>query len=229
MLKNAETITRVWPTRLEFTKDTQDVPYGKLRAILIILDPDFVAQHKVSDEDKKLLIGTLPQSTFEEFRALVKDLKTKYDPLGESVDFDEMFSDVFEATSLLKEIVESRHNAELKSFRVRFAPVFIENLRKCIAAMKDEKMLQKLRKDIGKDFPSNLGLITDSLDDYLFRVARSLVLLLRSSERRRDTLRSRIGMSELGRLSTLLKAASDESEMERYFRSRQMLEKLTTR
>src|SRR3990170_4080030 len=48
ILKNAETITRVWPNREDYIADTKDVPYGKLRDALKILDPDFVAQHKVS-------------------------------------------------------------------------------------------------------------------------------------------------------------------------------------
>ena len=229
MLKNAETITRVWPEREEYIVDTKDVPYGKLRDALKILDPDFVAQHKVSQKDRKDLIGRLSYSTFEEFRSYVKRIRSKYDPLGETIDFDGMFNDIYEATTQLREIVENKNTAALDEFRAKFNISYLENTRKLIAAMKSEDILWKLRGEISEDHKLVPDLDSNTLETCLLKVAQNLVLLSGSSESRRDALRCRIGMSELGKLSTLLKAASTEPERQRYLRSRQMLETFTTR
>lgn len=229
LLKNAETITRVWATKSEFEQETKDAPYGKLRDILKILDPDFAVQHKVSEADRKRLLADLPELTFEDFRNLVKELKIKYDPLGESVSFDEMYDDVYESAELLRRTVESRNTAALAEFRGRFGPKFIEAVRRSIAGMRDEKTLEKLKPGINVQSVTDGSLPQDSLAARLLRVANDLFLLNRSSRGRRDSLRRRIGLSELGKLSTLLKAASDDSEMERYLRSRQVLEKLASR
>lgn len=229
MLKNAETITRVWPEREEYIVDTKDVPYGKLRDALKILDPDFVAQHKVSQKDRKDLIDRLSSSTFEEFRSYVKRIRSKYDPLGETIDFDEMFNDIYEATTQLREIVENKNTAALDEFRAKFDINYIEKTRKLIAAMKSEDMLRKLRGEISEDHKLVHDFYSNTLETYLLKVAQSLVLLSGSSESRRDAMRRRIGTSELGKLSTLLKAASNEPERQRYLRSRQILERFATR
>jgi len=229
MLKNAETITRVWPEREEYIVNTKDVPYGKLRDALKILDPDFMAQHKVSQKDRKDLIDRLSYSTFEEFRSYVKRIRSKYDPLGETIDFDGMFNDIYEATTQLREIVENKNTAALDEFRAKFDISYLENTRKLIAAMKSEDILRKLRGEISEDHKLVPDLDSNTLETCLLKVAQNLVLLSGSSESRRDALRRRIGTSELGKLSTLLKAASNEPERQRYLRSRQMLERFATR
>lgn len=228
ILKNAETITRVWPKKEKYLADTKDAPYGKLRDALTILNPDFVNQHRVSNDDQRELITRLSTFTFERFRVYVKQLRLKYDPLGETVDFDELFNDIFETTSQLREIVEKNDEPALKFFRVKFDATHIENTRKLIAAMKSEETLKKLRSDILNNnqafsTPDKCTLVTSFQN-----VTRDLLLLFRSSESRRDALRQRIGTSELGKLSTLLKATSNESERQRYVRSRQVLEKLAS-
>lgn len=229
ILKNAETITRVWLKREKYIADTKDAPYGKLRDALTVLNPDFVTQHKVSDADQRELIRRLSSSTFEDFRAYVKRIKSKYDPLGETVDFDEMFNDIFEATIQLREIVEKNDQVALRRFRSKFDSGLVENTRKLIAAIKSEEILKKLRPNISDDNEPVRSLDKDTLMSPLVNVTRDLLLLFRSSGSRRDALRQRIGTSELGKLSTLLKAASTETERQRYLRSRQMLEKLTNR
>jgi hypothetical protein len=231
MLKNAETITRVWPEREQYIAETKDVPYGKLRDALKILDPDFMAQHKVSQKDRRDLIDRLSSSTFEEFRSYVKKIRSKYDPLGETVDFDEMFNDIYETTTRLREIVENKETSTtaLDEFRARFDICYIENTRKLIAAMKSEDIWRKLRGEISEEHKSVSDFDSDTLETCLLKVTQNLVLLSGSSESRRDALRCRIGTSELGKLSTLLKAASTEPERQRYLRSRQMLETFTTR
>ena len=231
MLKNAETITRVWPEREQYITETKDAPYGKLRDALKILDPDFMSQHKVSQAARRDLISRLSSSTFEEFRSYVKKIRSKYDPLGETVDFDEMFNDIYETTAQLREIVENENSSTtpLKEFRAKFNTNCIENSRKLIAAMKSEDIWRKLRSEISEDHRSVSDFDSNTLETRLLNVTHNLILLSGSSESRRDALRRRIGTSELGRLSTLLKAASTESERQRYLRSRQMLETFTTR
>jgi len=231
MLKNAETVTRVWPEREQYIADTKDAPYGKLRDALKILDPDFMAQHKVSQQDRKDLIDRLSSSTFEEFRSYVKKIRSKYDPLGETVDFDEMFNDVYETTAQLREIVENKNTntTVLDEFRARFDTSYIENTRRLIAAMKSEDMWRKLRGEISEDHKSVNDFDSNTLETCLLKVTQNLVLLFGSSESRRDALRCRIGTSELGKLSTLLKAAANEIDRQRYLRSRQMLERFANR
>jgi hypothetical protein len=228
ILKNAETITKVWPKKEKYLADTKDAPYGKLRDALTILNPDFVNQHKVSNDDQRELIRRLSTFTFDRFRSYVKQLRLKYDPLGETVDFDELFNDIFETTSQLREIVENNDEPTLIFFRVKFDTTHIENTRKLIAAMKSEEMLKKLRSDI---FDDNQAFSTPDkciLVASFQSVTRDLLLLFKSSESRRDALRQRIGTSELGKLSTLLKATYNETERQRYIRSRQVLEKLAS-
>jgi hypothetical protein len=231
MLKNAETITRVWPEREQYITETRDAPYGKLRDALRILDPDFMAQHKVLQEDRIELINRLSSSTFEEFRSYVKKLRFKYDPLGETVDFDEMFNDIYETTTQLIDLVENKNTntTALDEFRARFDIRYIENSRKLIAAMRSEDMWRKLKGEISLGRESVSDFDSNTLETCLLRVTQNLVSLSGSSKARRDALRCRIGTSELGKLSTLLKAASNEPERQRYLRSRRMLETFTTR
>lgn len=229
ILKNAETIIKVWPNKEKYIADTKDAPYGKLRDALTILNPDFVNQHKVSNDDQKELIRKLSRFTFERFRAYVKQLRLKYDPSGETVDFDELFNDLFETTSQLREIIEKNDDPALKFFKGKFDTLYIENTRKLIAAMKSEEMWQKLKSDICDDNHSFSKPDKYTLIALFQNVSRDLLLLFRSSESRRNDLRQRIGTSELGKLSTLLKATSNESERQRYIRSRQVLEKLASR
>ena len=212
LLKNAETITKVWPKREKYLADTKDAPYGKLRDALTILNPDFVNQHKVSNNDQRELIIRLSKFTFEKFRAYVKQLRLRYDPLGETVDFDELFNDIFETTSQLKEIIEKNDVTALKFFRSKFDAPHVENTRKLIASMKSEEMLKKLRPDICDDNQLFSTLEKCNLALSFQNVTRDLLLLFRSSESRRDALRQRIGTSELGKLSTLLKATSNQRE-----------------
>src|SRR5208283_325418 len=185
MLKNAETITRVWPKREKYIIDTNAVPYGKLRDALTILDPDFVAQHKVSQKDLTEIIKCLSTLTFEKFRAYVKRIRSKYDPLGESVDFDEMFDDIYEATTQLKELVESKNSYALDGFRAKFEQSYIENTRKIISSMKSEEMLGKLRSNIINKRETVLNSESDKLETYIVRVTQNLLLLYASSESRR--------------------------------------------
>jgi len=229
MLKNAETITRVWPKREDYIYDTKEVPYGKLRDALKILNPDFVAQHKVSQKDRKDLIERLSTSTFEGFRSYVRRIRSKYDPLGETVDFDEMFNDIYNAASELRKIVENENITAPDNFRAMFNISYIENTRKLIAAMKSESVLQKLQGEISKEHKLIQDFDTNKLETFLLKITKNLILLSESSETRREAMRRRIGTSELGKLSTLLKAASNEPERQRYLRSRQMLERFTTR
>jgi hypothetical protein len=56
-----------------------------------------------------------------------------------------------------------------------------------------------------------------------------LSLFFKEISRALDALRRRIGTSGPGKLSTLLKTASNEPERQRYLRLRQMLETFTTR
>ena len=225
LLKNAETITKVWEDKYVYDRDTSDVPYGKLRDVLTILNPDFSIQHNLSINDRQLLIQNLSQTTFEEFRALVKDLRLKYDPLGESVDFDELFSDIYNATAMLEDMILAKNLSRLSEFRENFDSRSIDLLRKQIASIKDEKTFSKLGGEISN---SNTLSTTckDAIAEYLLRISKNLGLLTRSSVSRRNQLRSSMGTSALGKLSTLLKAASSDDEMERYFRSREVLEKL---
>lgn len=229
ILKNAETITKVWPEREKYLLETRDVPYGKLRDALRILDPDFVAQHKVSTADRIDLIRRLSKSTFEDFRAYARELKSKYDPLGENIDFDEMFNDVYEATTQLKEIVDNEDATSLKEFRAKLNANHIEKIRKLIAAMKNEDTFRKIVAEINQGNKLIVDFGEDILGTHLTEITKNLVLLSKSSKSRRDVLRSRIGTSELGKLSTLLKAASSEAERQRYLRSRKMLERLTAK
>jgi hypothetical protein len=161
----------------------------------------------------------------------VKKIRSKYDPLGETVDFDEMFNDIYEMTTQLREIVENKNlsTTALNEFRARFDTSYIENTRRLIAAMKSEDMWRKLRGEIFEDHKSVSDFDSNTLETCLLKVTQNLVLLFGSSESRRDALRCRIGTSELGKLSTLLKAAASETDRQRYLRSRQMLERFANR
>lgn len=229
MLKNAETILRIWPKKTDYINETKDVPYGKIRDAVKILNPDFIAQHKVTKKDRNNLIKRLSASTFEDFRSYIRKLRLKYDPLGETINFDEMFSEVHYAVSDLTKLVENGDPIQLEKFRDKFDINYIENSRKRIAAIKSESVFQKLKSDIVKELKVTNDLNSNGLETVLYRINKNMILLLESSETRRDIMRRRIGTSGIGKLSTLLKAASNEAEHQRYLRSRQILDRFITK
>ena len=54
----------------------------------------------------------------------------------------------------------------------------------------------------------------------------ALNILIKSTEKLREKLRQRIGIYQVGEFSTLLKAVSNNKEVERYMRRRTLLEKM---
>jgi len=225
LLKNAETTKRAWKKENDFLNAVRDVSYGKLKAILPILDPDFISQANIPDAEKKRLVTNLNKITYKEVLAHVKALRQVYDPSSLSVDIDQLYSDLHTVNSYLESAVMTHDAENLSSFRSRFSQRLIYDIRLLIAAIRSEETFAKQEKNLPKDIkgiPQSSTNFERSLSD----IVKALVTLRRGNSDSRERVRRRIGASKLGELSTLIKGASSDEELERYIRSRELLEKI---
>jgi len=226
LLKNAETARSAWATGQDYLKAAKDVSYGKLKAALPIFDPDFVSHARAEKQDLDSLAGILRDSTYEQVLEHVRKLREKYDPRCISVDFDELYSDLYAATERLEEIALKRDSDAISAYRSRYSPKFIEYTRRLIAEMKNEDMFQKLRRSIPAEFKKTLDVQETGFDHEFLRVIQSLLQIHRGAPASRERLRQKVGIARLGELSTLLKALSSNDELERYLRGKRLLERI---
>jgi hypothetical protein len=226
LLKNAETTRRVWTRREDFLQFAKDASYGKLREVLPILDPEFVSQHKVAKGDLDNLGRTLAGSTYEEVLEHIRKLRDKYDPSRQSVDQDSFYQELYSAIEDLRQLVEKPNLRALTEFREKFGPKLIQDSRRLLAAMKNEGSFDRLAKELPREFGRDLDTKTEDLDGHLFRVIYNLSRIRNAPVAVRENLRERIGMARLGELSTLMKAASNDEEMERYLRGQKLLQQI---
>ena len=223
LLRNAQTSTRIWRTREDFQKFARDISYGKLKAVLPLIDPDFVAANHIPAQDVDGLVDMLSRTTYEDVLLRVRALRAKYDPRGQSLDLDDFYQELYTITEDLRRIVEKKQKLELEEFRSRFPSALNSNSRRLIAAMKSEEAFKRLDPDIPKNFDdildSSPGHLASRLNGVLVNLSR-----IRSAHSARDRLRERIGIARLGELSTLMKAASSDKELEMYLRGQRLLE-----
>jgi len=221
LLKNAETARRTWPTRELFLKMAKDVSYGKLKAVLPIFDPEFISWHNVSTRDLDRLSKALGHMTYEDVLNEVRKIREKYDPNGVSIDLDVFYDELYSAIENLRQMVETQHGESLSEFRERLSPKFVENSRRLMAAMKSEEMFERLANEVPKNFGREDAAAT-GIEGHLRRIVCALSQI-RQAPTMRQRLRDRIGIAKLGELSTLLKAASTDEDLNRYIRGQKLL------
>lgn len=226
LLKNAETTRTAWSTKEEFLKVAVGTSYGKLREALPIFDPEFVSQNKVSKEDLETLGRSLADSTYEKVLELARRLREKYDPNRMSVDYDAFYQELYSATEKLRSAMARRDAEDLREFRQKFSPELIDYSRRLLAAMKNEERFKKLAAGFPSDFTRTSSGAGEDLESNLSEVIQTLSQIRKAPASARESLRQRIGIARLGELSTLMKAASSDEEMERYLRGQRLLERI---
>mgnify|MGYP001040348251 CR=1 FL=1 len=226
LLKNAETARRAWATSQDYLRAARDVSYGKLKAALPIFDLDFVSHARVEKGDLDCLAEILRGSTYEQVLEHIRRLRQKYDSRCISVNFDELYSDLYAVTESLAHIAVNRDSDAIRAHRGKYSPKFIEDTRRLIAEMKNEDMFQKLSKSIPRKFRETLDTREPNFDSEFLRMIHSLLRIHQGTPASRETLRQRVGIARLGELSTLLKALSSDEELERYLRGKKLLEKI---
>ena len=225
LLKNAETARRTWQEERDYLNDVKDASYGKLKAIFPVLDPDFISQTSIPEVERKKLLEDLNEITYKEVLAKVKELRQVYDPTSLSIDLDQFYSDLHSINSHLELAITKRDTEALSSFRSRYSPHLINDVRMLIATMRSEETFIKLEKNLPKEIrmtPSS----DNEFETWFSDIVRDLIALKRGAPNSRERIRKRIGVSKLGELSTLLKAASSEEELERYIRGRELLQRI---
>ena len=226
LLKKAETARRAFPTRAEYLRLAEGISYGKLREVLTIYDPDFSKELDVSTNDLDALRISVSKMTYEEVRSRIRSIREKYDPEGENVDFDELWEEISSAIEELTEMIEQKDQSRISNFRSQMDMDFISESRKLMAALSNEQMFLKLNRQLPSRFGLDLTLSEDSLRGQIHRVLHDLAMIRNESSEKRDKLRQRIGISMIGELSTLMKAATSDEEMSRYLRGRSIIQKL---
>lgn len=225
LLKNAETARRAWQKEDDYLNDIEDASYGKLKAILPVLDPDFVFQTNIPISERKKLLKDINEITYKEVLARVKELREVYDPASLSIDLDQFYSDLHSINCQLELAIVNHDLVLLQSFRSRYSSSLINDIRMLIATTRSEETFKKLEKSLPKELrgiPSS----TDDFETSLSDIARVLITLRRGTPSSRERVRKRIGVSKLGELSTLLKAALNDAELDRYIRGKQLLERI---
>jgi hypothetical protein len=225
LLKNAETARSIWKSESSYLEDVKDVSYGKLKAILPILDPDFIAQTKLPPAERKNLLSKLTKATYEEVLARVRKIRQEYDPASLAIDLDQFYSDLHSINSCLEAVVIKQDLETLKLIRSHYPSNLINDIRMLLAALRSEDAFQKLEKSLPKEIR---GLLRDEndVDMWLSNIVKALITLRRGTSNSRERVRQRIGVSKFGELSTLLKAVSNDEELERYKRERELLERI---
>ena len=144
-----------------------------------------------------------------------------------SLDFDGFYSDLHSINSYLCEAVNERNSEVFAYLRSRYSIAFIKKFRMILAALRSEENLTKM----GKLSKLTLDIIPASnleFDNLLQRIAYTLNSLKEGPVEQRERVRKRIGIFKLGELSTLLKAAFSDNELERYLRGKKLLQKITS-
>jgi hypothetical protein len=225
LLKNAETARRTWQKGSDYLNDVKDASYGKLKAIFPVLDPDFISQTSIPEVERKKLLENLNEITYKEVLARVKELRHVYDPASLSIDLDQFYSNLHSINSYLELVIKKPDTAALSSFRSRYSPHLINDVRMLIATMRSEETFIKLEKYLPKEIrmiPSS----DNQFETWFSDIVRDLIALRRGTPNSRERIRKRIGVSKLGELITLLKAASSDEELKRYIRGRELLERI---
>jgi len=228
LLKNAETARRSWKSENDYLQDVNDASYGKLKAILPVLDPDFVSQTKLSETERKGLLRGLNKATYEEVLTKVREIRRIYDPASLSVDLDQFYSDLHSLNSYLESAVTKQNREILNMIRSRYRSQLVNDVRMLLAALRSEEAFQKLDRSAPREIKAipNSADEGDDFNTWFSSIVRVLIILRRGTAFSREKVRQRIGVSKLGELSTLLKAASNDEELERYRRGRELLEKI---
>jgi hypothetical protein len=125
----------------------------------------------------------------------------------------------------LETAVMKRDSDTLSLIRTRYPPKLINDVRMLLTALRNEESFQKLEKKSPKEI-KGLVCARDDSSAWFSNIVDVLVALRRGTSCSRDRTRQRIGVSKLGELSTLLKAASSDEELERYRRGRELLERI---
>jgi hypothetical protein len=226
LLKNAETAKRIFPTRDAYLEFARRITYGKLREVLPIFDPDFISQQNVPESEIERLRLKLREMTYEQVRTAVRNIREKYDPSGVSIDFDRLWGDMEGAITRLQEMIASKDASSIRSYRKAYDAGFIANARRLMAALSDEATFKKLVEGLPNGFGGKIDLETIGLEGQINRTVHDLALMKAASPAKRDLLKDRVGKMVIGELSTLMKAAGSDEEMQRYERSRKIIEKL---
>ncbi len=226
LLRNAETARRTWSSSEEYQGIAEGVSYGKLKAVLPLFDPDFILEADVKKEDLEGLMRSLRDLTYEQVLDEVRRFRAKHDSTGASMDFDELYSDLYEATETLANIVNQKDFDTMRSIRSKYAPDFLVEIRRLIAAMKNEKVFQEQDKILPKRIGKGMNESTSDFDGELSRIVHKLSLVRQATPELRDRLRKRVGISRLGEFSTLLKAISTDEELRRYLRGKRIFEQI---
>jgi hypothetical protein len=116
-------------------------------------------------------------------------------------------------TEELRQIVERQQRDALEEFRRQITPKFIENRRRLMAAVKNENFFARLVSEIPKNFTQNLDTESENLKSHLFKTIKNTAGICQTSTMR-EQLRRKIGIARPGELSTLMKAASSDEELQ---------------
>jgi len=226
LLKNAETARRRWKNESDYLRDVNGASYGKLKAILPIIDPDFSSQVAFPDQEIKALLSALNTDTYEEVLEKVRRLRRIYDTANLSMDIDQFYSDLHSMNSYLEKAVTEHDTKTLDYVRTRYPSKLINNIRMLIASLQSEEALQRIGPSLPKIEKTPEDLMEIEIDVWFSNIINVLVTLKRGSLSSRERVRHQIGISKLGELSTLLKAASSDEELSRYRRGQELLEKI---
>jgi hypothetical protein len=122
-------------------------------------------------------------------------------------------------------MVEANDGSELQKYRDEFSPAFVLQSRKLMASMKTEESFDRLSKEVSANGLVSKGPRTDASDGDLRIVIEDLWRISRSRHSR-VLFRERIGISRLGELSSLMKAAMSDEEIKQYLKSQSLLERI---
>lgn len=193
LLKNAETARRSWQNEADYLRNIKGASYGKLKAILPVVDPDFISQMRIPSHEIKNLLTTLNRATYEEILERVRRIRQIYDQANLSVDIDEFYSDLHSINHYLESAVTKKDYNLINYIRSRYSQKIITDVRIVLAAMRNEDSLQKLLKTSCLEIKN----IADDGEDFALwfsNIVKVLTILRHGTPELRERIRRRIGV-----------------------------------
>ena len=227
LYKCAITVNKFW-SKEEFLNVTKSIDsWGKMRTIVPLLKRASENDRNIAKTDLNKVVQNCKGKTYEEFYSIIQLFRLKFDvklaKLGVDV-YDLNESLLFSNKQLVRKI-ENRDVKFEKNFRKVFNDAFLKDVRICLAGLQEEDVYARYENKIIVFTKSKNPLADDKLVAKILKIIETLKAVMPNSSTR-DKLRTGRITHQLGKLSTYLKALSNNESYKQYQGSKKIVNEL---
>jgi hypothetical protein len=223
LLRNAARVRRFWPAKEEFERTAKVLSYGKLKDVIQIFDP----RANVPRAELEEFLLEVGDKTYKETLAAAKRIKARYiRPLhGTEIDTDAVTDAVWLATTELSVVVERNDDVGLTRLREAIPAGQSRDLRLLLSALQNPAVREKHEAEVRRLMLPSPERLADAGFGALAEAVKTLASLRNADPASLDEVRSEAGLSFLGDLATILRAAESTDERNRFIRNRAVLQR----